>query len=57
MMCLKLPPLFVVIFENGTNAGMNDGFWTLLNVFGLTDKIVGNLSDINRISDDINSQR
>lgn len=53
MMCLKLHTHFVVVLENGTNAGMNDRFWTLLNTFGLTDRIVSDISDINRITGDI----
>lgn len=43
LMCLKLHTPFVVILENGTLAGMNDRLYTLLEHFGLTDRIVSDI--------------
>ena len=40
MMCLKFHTPFIAITETGTNAGMNDRLYTLLQTVGLEDRII-----------------
>lgn len=49
MMCLKLHTPFAVVLEDGQKSGMNDRFQTLLNMFGLTDRVVQSSKDVDRI--------
>lgn len=53
LMCLKLHTPFAVLLENGANAGMNDRFITLLDMFQLSDRIIRNSSDIANLSKSI----
>ena len=53
MMCLKLHTPFMVILEDGASIGMNDRFTSLLNRFGLTDRIVTSVDDAKNVSIDI----
>lgn len=53
MMCLKLHTPFVVILEDGLSSGMNDRFMTLLDRFGLTDRVIKSEDDLINISKDI----
>lgn len=50
MMCLKLHTPFAVVLENGKGAGMNDRFSTLLNMFGLTNRVVNDVREIESLS-------
>lgn len=49
MMCLKLHTPFAVVLENGKAAGMNDRFTTLLNSFGLQERIITKVEEINEL--------
>ncbi len=53
MMCLKLHTPFAIILEKGKHAGMNDRFYTLMKVFGLTERIVSDWSDIKTLKKEI----
>lgn len=46
MFCLKFHTPFFVILEDAELSGMNDRFISLLNFFGLEDRIVSNRNDI-----------
>lgn len=50
MMCLKLHTPFAVVLETGINKGMNDRFTTLLDEFQLSDRIIRDVQDINKLS-------
>lgn len=53
MMCLKLHTPFAVILETGTGTGMNDRFYTLLEYFGLSDRIIKCSDDVNKLGNEI----
>ncbi len=53
MMCLKFHTPFAVILENGALSGMNDRFTTLLNFFGLQNRIVSTPDDVSILSSEI----
>lgn len=53
MMCMKLHTPFVVLLENGTGAGMNDRFITLLHALGLENRIVTTVDEVSGIPEEI----
>jgi hypothetical protein len=53
MMCLKLHTPFAVVLEDGKKSGMNDRFQTLLDMFGLSERIVNSEEDLSHIANPI----
>ena len=49
MICLKLHTEFAAVLEDGTNAGMNDRFHTLLSFFGLENRIIRNAQELDSL--------
>ncbi len=50
MMCLKLHTEFYVILEDNAMSGMNDRFFTLLERLGLRERIITDVSQLEKVS-------